>query len=98
MAPDINEFALCTRDKCPDTIQDFYLNPPPPKSVLAYVSISVIIYILLNKCILPLLNKGLSLFLAYGIYDATVALADNGFAFIAFGRWCVDKGIVQLLH
>lgn len=52
---------------------------PPTKSVLAYVSISVIIYILLNKCILPLLNKGLSLFLAYGIYDATVALADNGF-------------------
>lgn len=77
----------------------FTLTPPPPtKSVLAYVSISVIIYILLNKCILPLLNKGLSLFLAYGIYDATVALADNGFAFIAFGRWCVDKGIVQLLH
>lgn len=79
MAPDINEFALCTRDKCPDTIQDFYLNPPPTKSVLAYVSISVIIYILLNKCILPLLNKGLALFLACGIYDATVALADNGF-------------------
>lgn len=79
MAPDINEFALL-RDKCPDTIQDFYLNPPPPtKSVLAYVSISVIIYILLNKCILPLLNKGLALFLACGIYDATVALADNGF-------------------
>lgn len=78
MAPDINEFALCTRDKCPDTIQDFYLNPPT-KSVLAYVSISVIIYILLNKCILPLLNKGLALFLACGIYDATAALADNGF-------------------
>lgn len=76
----------------------FTLTPPPTKNVLAYVSISVIIYILLNKCILPLLNKGLSLFLAYGIYDATVALADNGFAFIAFGRWCVDKGIVQLLH
>lgn len=60
----------------------FTLTPPPPlptKSVLAYVSISVIIYILLNKCILPLLNKGLALFLACGIYDATVALADNGF-------------------
>lgn len=57
----------------------FTLTPPPTKSVLAYVSISVIIYILLNKCILPLLNKGLALFLACGIYDATVALADNGF-------------------
>lgn len=94
MAPDINEFALCTRDKCPDTIQDFY----PTLKAFLRMSVYLIIYILLNKCILPLLNKGLSLFLAYGIYDATVALADNGFAFIAFGRWCVDKGIVQLLH
>lgn len=59
----------------------FTLTPPPlpTKRVLAYVSTSVIIYILLNKCILPLLNKGLALFLACGIYDATVALADNGF-------------------
>lgn len=28
----------------------------------------------------------------------TMALNVPFIAFIAFGRWCVDKGIVQLLH
>lgn len=95
MAPDINEFALCTRDKCPDTIQDLYLNLPA-KSVLTCVSISVIIYILLNECIRPLQNTGLALFLACGISDAAVALADNGSIYcIYISRWWNYRKLVS---
>lgn len=89
MAPDINECALCTRDKCSDTIQDFYLNLPA-KSVLTYI-ISVIIYIFLNECILPLLKKGL----ACGISDAAVGLADNDFKLVPFIAFILADGGVK---